>query len=68
MIVALRRVGEALYGERWQSALAKDLGVEARSVRRWMAGEHPVPNDVWPALKRLCRERVDELKKVEKTL
>lgn len=31
--------GHALYGERWQSALAHDLGVDPRRVRQWMAGE-----------------------------
>ena len=31
--------GRALYGERWQSALAHDLGVDPRRVRQWMAGE-----------------------------
>lgn len=35
----LRRVGEALYGPRWQSDLAAALGVADRTVRRWLAGD-----------------------------
>ena len=31
--------GYALYGERWQSELAHNLGVDPRRVRQWMAGE-----------------------------
>lgn len=35
----LRAVGELLYGERWQSPLAKDLGVNDRTVRKWADGK-----------------------------
>jgi len=38
------RVGAALYGPRWQSELARDLGVSDRTVRRWAAGEQPIPD------------------------
>jgi len=38
------RVGGALYGPRWQSELARDLGVSDRTVRRWAAGEQPIPD------------------------
>ena len=34
----LRTAGEALYGARWQSALALDLAVSDRTVRHWLAG------------------------------
>lgn len=34
----LRAAGEALYGARWQTALARELGVADRTVRRWLAG------------------------------
>ena len=39
----LAEIGEALYGERWQTALAHELGVADRTVRRWVAGDSPVP-------------------------
>jgi len=39
----LRTAGEALYGPRWQSALARDLGVSDRTMRRWVAGDE-APN------------------------
>jgi plasmid maintenance system antidote protein VapI len=64
----LEEICEALYGERWQSALAQDLGVADRTVRRWVAGDSPVPDDVWPALKRLCGERRAILKKLQERL
>ncbi len=35
---ALALAGEALYGPRWQSDLARDIGVSDRTMRRWVAG------------------------------
>ena len=37
----LRIVGEALYGDRWQTALAADLGVADRTMRRCIADAKP---------------------------
>jgi hypothetical protein len=46
-------------GERWQTALAEYLGVADRTVRRWVAGESPVPDHVWPFLaKRIVIRRI----------
>lgn len=50
--------GEALYGPRWQSELARDLAVSDRTVRRWAAGTHEVPAGLWLDLLRLTQERV----------
>jgi len=49
--------GEALYGPQWQSALARDLGVSDRTMRRWVAGDQPVPPGVHVDLLRLTQER-----------
>lgn len=35
----LHEAGNALYGRQWQSALARDLGVDPRTVRRWASGK-----------------------------
>jgi hypothetical protein len=42
-IELLIRVGEALYGEQWKAEIARALDVSARTVRRWAAGENPIP-------------------------
>ncbi len=57
----LAAVGRALYGERWQSALARDLGVADRTVRRWVAGATQVPTGVYVDLLRLVTERAETL-------
>ena len=56
----LRRAGELLHGRQWQRAIARSLGayhpggqrdsLDDRLVRRWVAGDRPVPAWVWPAL------------------
>jgi hypothetical protein len=38
----LGMLGCYLYGRRWQTALARELPVDPRLVRRWAAGERPV--------------------------
>lgn len=54
----LAEAGEALYGERWQTDLARDLGLsDARRVRQWMAEDRPIPVGVWADITRLLRER-----------
>lgn len=35
----LERAGRALYGDRWQSALARHLGISDRTMRRYVAGD-----------------------------
>lgn len=57
----LLECGEALYGPRWQSDLARDLGVADRTVRRWAAGATQVPTGVYVDLLRLVTERAETL-------
>lgn len=40
----LQQVGTELFGPRWQSALARYVGKAPRTVRRWVAGDVPVPD------------------------
>jgi hypothetical protein len=49
--------GQALYGERWQTPLARDLGVADRTVRRWVAGTSDVPAGLYVDLLRLTQKR-----------
>jgi predicted transcriptional regulator len=49
--------GEALYGPRWQTEVARDLGVADRTVRRWAAGTTEMPRGAYVDLLRLVTER-----------
>jgi hypothetical protein len=39
-------ISAKLYGPGWQSALARDLVRDIRTIRRWKTGESPVPKVV----------------------
>lgn len=53
--------GEALYGPRWQTELARDLQVSDRTMRRWVVGTTDVPVGLYLDLLRLTQERSAKL-------
>jgi len=57
----LRHVGEALYGARWQSELARALEVSDRTMRRWASDAGAIPDGVDDDLRRLCEKRGAEI-------
>lgn len=57
----LHEAGEALYGPRWQSELARELGVNIRTVQRWAAGQVDISAGVYVDLLRLAQERAQAL-------
>jgi len=36
----IRILGEALFGPRWQNAVARALGINSRQVHRWVSGQY----------------------------
>lgn len=55
---ALINVGLALYGERWQTDLARDLGLsDGRRIRQWLSGDRPIPEGIWDDLGKLLADR-----------
>ena len=57
----LAEVGKLLFGERWQSDLARALGTSTRMMRYWVAGTHTRPNDLRQPLVALLQGRVDQV-------
>lgn len=53
----LAQAGRALYGERWQSPLARALGMGDRHMRRLAAGETPVSPGIARDVTRLLGRR-----------
>jgi DNA-binding transcriptional regulator YiaG len=54
-------IGEALYGPRWRTELARALGVAERTVRRWeAAGE--LPEGYRPEVRDLVQKRIASLR------
>lgn len=57
----LAAFGRSLYGERWQTALAADLKVADRTIRRWLSGENPIPLSVSAEVRSLLLKRLGQL-------
>ena len=57
----LQEVGRALYGDIWQSELARDLGCNDRTVRKWNAGDAPIPEYLRKEVAKICRRRGNRL-------
>ena len=60
----LTQAGEALYGASWRAPLARDLGIDERTIRRWVAGTYPVPNGVTANLERIIADHAAELSRI----
>lgn len=56
----LTAVGQTLYGSRWQSDMARSLGVSDRTVRRW-AADGAIPAGVWSDIAGLLDRRAAAL-------
>ena len=64
----VRATGLVLYGEQWQRALAGDLKVSDRAVRRWVAGDAQPPEDIVPRLRTLLAKRLLKMREVRRSL
>jgi len=49
----LAEIGQRLYGKRWQTALARRIKVDARTVRRWLKGDREIRPQVAEHLRSL---------------
>jgi hypothetical protein len=58
----LSEIGKALYGEHWETASSRKIGVSDRSMRRWANGTDRVPWGVWFDVYREVEARVQNLK------
>lgn len=64
----LSDAGRALFGGRWQSDMARALGVSDRTVRRWAVGTETPRPGVYVDLMRVVAARRAALGDIEKRL
>ena len=57
------QIGELLFGPSWRGALADAIMVAERTVRRWAAGDHHIPDGIADELATLCRRQSAKLLK-----
>lgn len=54
----LAYIGQLLYGVyHYQAGLARDLEVDPRRIRQWIAEERPIPATIWDDLQVMLTER-----------
>lgn len=64
----LEQAGKLLFGERWQSELARAIGVTDRLVRMWVARKSPPRPAVRGKIVELLRARQEEITAVLRAL
>lgn len=57
----LTLLGRALYGDRWRSQVARDIGVDERLVRFWIEGSGGPTEQHVKALKQAAQRHMDRI-------
>ena len=61
----LEKCGSLLYGDRWQTEMAKNLGfANSRIIRYWLTRERHIPSYIWKKLVGLIKEKQTALDKL----
>jgi len=61
----LKTIGQALYGERWQTDLSNALGLsDARRIRQWLAGERSIPFGIWQDLAAILKTKQMQMSEI----
>lgn len=63
----LSAIAHYMYGEIWQTALADDLGIGTRTVRKWLTGT-PLKKSISQEICQLARLKQNAFGKIEKIL
>lgn len=58
--------GKAAFGERWQTDMARALGVSDRAVRNWVAGKYQLPATLSADVKIILEQRRTEIEEAIK--
>jgi hypothetical protein len=64
----LEVIGEALYGPRWRSEIARHLGVPLRTFMRWLSDGTSLDVEHVAVLRMLVRSRLARLEEARKLL
>ena len=57
----LRRIGPVIGGDEWKNALARELGINPRNIRHFIAGSKSIPPDVAEKLGTMFAKSAEEI-------
>lgn len=61
--------GQLLFGERWQTELARALGLtDGRRIRQWLSGDRPIPVGILDDLRELLEDRSSKMELIVKQI
>ena len=61
--------GQLLFGERWQTELARALGLsDGRRIRQWLSGDRPIPVGISDDLRELLEDRSSKMELIVKQI
>lgn len=60
-IEQLEQSGRLLYGDQWQSNLARDLKIDSRRVRQWMTSDRPISDWVGHDVMQLLKNNQSQI-------
>ena len=64
----MRAVGEMLYGNNWQSPLARALKIDGRTMRRFVSAESKIPVDLSTRLLSVIADERQKIASAEKII
>lgn len=64
----LANAGQLLYGDLWQSALARALDVDNRTVRRWASGESAIKQSIANEIIELLKNNQEQINQFIETM
>lgn len=67
-VALIRRIAETLYGDRPAVSLGQALGVNPRTVERWLAGQNAIPAGIWDQLPAVAAAREREIAELRREL
>lgn len=67
-IKQLEQAGQLLYGDQWQSNLARDLGIDSRRIRQWVNNDRPISDWVTSEVSALLDKKQFNINQFLKTI
>ena len=64
----IRQLGAVLFGMPVADAMSRGLGMNRRTVQRWLNAQNAVPANVWEQLREIVAEQLHELERLSQAL